>query len=169
MIALINAARNYQHAYEQLASSIRRENANIIAGRQDASFAMNNLQVMIESGQFLQEAGRSEAAIAAEHYHFQKSRSKNEYNRKYQDERRIGTRRYKVYEPQYATDELQGLAERPSKQPQLREWQPKPLSPERQWEIDKMLKQRTKELEEEEGKDQFEKGKDPFSSKESKE
>lgn len=160
MIALINAALDYQRAFRQVERMIQSELTNIQQGRQTPGEAFYNLAHMVNESRMLQDMAGSQHSISSEHYHFEKNRKRNEERRRYQENKRGQTTR-QFYEPQHAVKQGQDLtpltipfrAEGQNKRGDIPRdlYTPHGLSPEAKWEIENRppSKEMTPEQEEE--------------------
>lgn len=144
VIALIEAALDYQHAYSELSRLVHNAYADVEQGRTDPKSAIQSLALMANDHNLLENAGKSQAAINQEHYHFKRNLTRNIKEREYQEKKRGTPREREHFQPHYAKEEFSPLAERSiafrgpdqGKRGNIPEYKPRDLSPERQWEIE---------------------------------
>lgn len=144
MIALIEAALDYQHAYQELSHLIHAAYINVEQGRADAANALQSLALMANDHNLLENAGKSQAAINQEHYHFKRNLNRNVKEREYQEKRRGTPRVREHFEPHYASEQFGSLAQRSipfrapnqNKRGDIPKYTPKDIPAESKWEIE---------------------------------
>lgn len=191
VIALIDAALDYQQALRQVLSAIREHKMSILYGRETVEDAFAFIERYVEE-HLLQDPLHTPQTISIEHYHFQKNKHRNEKAAQRELEKRGGVRVKTQYEPAYATDQLHQIASRVTNQEHQQymrgtAYEPQNLSPIQRRDVEEnitashrrgleSLEQEKQELfgekfsvtQEEPDQpslpDEFPKGKDPFTS-----
>lgn len=110
MIALINAAIDYQQALRKVMRAINTEVNAVRHKDRTVEEMAENLSMYGNEAILLEDITSSQNVISQEHHHFKKYQKRNEWMRDYQERNRTKPRQRNIYEPPYATEQLSPLA-----------------------------------------------------------
>lgn len=112
MIALINAAADYQTGLRQIIKTIQYNTQRFQQGKIPADEALLDTALKANELNLLEDAVRSQSTISGEHYRYNMNKKRNEWNRQYQERRRGGVTVKHHVEPDYATAEFNTTVQR---------------------------------------------------------
>lgn len=110
MIALINAAIDYQQALRKATRAITAEINAVRHKTKTIEEVTQDLSMYCNEAFLLEDMVGSQNVISQEHYHFKKNQKRNEWMRNYQENHRIKPRQRNIYEPPHATEQLSPLS-----------------------------------------------------------